>query len=338
MNAYYNENDPFAAAWLRELIGKGLIADGKVDERDIRDVSPNELDGYVQCHFFAGIGVWSYALRLAGWPDSQPVWTGSCPCPSFSAAGKGKGFDDPRHLWPDWARLIRECHPRTIFGEQVAAAVGHGWLDLVCGDLEAEGYAVAPAVLGAHSVGAPHIRQRLYFVAHSDAVRSGRTQRRSIAGDRPIAGNGSTGLSADAVCNRGFDRRGTGKERAAGDGWNTETERSAIQRKTEGLCDAGERGDTGSKGLPERISDRGIQCETMGAQERKAAECGGYTRGFWAGCDWWYGKDEKYRPIEPGLQPLAHGAAKRVGRLRGYGNAIVAPQAAEFIKAAMECI
>lgn len=89
---------------------------------------------------FAGGGFWSLALRWAGWPDDRPCWTGSCPCPSFSAAGKGAGFDDPRHLWPDWARLVREHRPPVVFGEQVAAAVGYGWLDLVQADMEAAAY------------------------------------------------------------------------------------------------------------------------------------------------------------------------------------------------------
>ena len=96
------------------------------------------------------------------------MWTGSCPCQPFSAAGKGLGDQDPRHLWPEWYRLIRECRPDTVFGEQVAGAIGHGWLDRVSADLEAEGYAVGASVLGAHSVGAPHLRQRLYFVADAE--------------------------------------------------------------------------------------------------------------------------------------------------------------------------
>jgi DNA (cytosine-5)-methyltransferase 1 len=79
MTAYYNEIDPFAAAWLRELIKAKHIAPGDVDERSIEDVVPSELMGYTQCHFFAGIGVWSHALRCAGWTDDRPIWTGSCP-------------------------------------------------------------------------------------------------------------------------------------------------------------------------------------------------------------------------------------------------------------------
>jgi DNA (cytosine-5)-methyltransferase 1 len=169
--AYFNEVDRDKAAWIRELQKAGVVADGEVDERSIEQVEPADLRGFTQCHFFAGIAVWSYALRLAGWPDSRPVWTGSCPCPSFSVAGEGKGFDDPRHLWPHWIRLIRQCRPSAVLGEQVDDAIAYGWLDLVQSDLEKEGYAVGKAVLNSRITCAEDERRRLYFMAHAGRER-----------------------------------------------------------------------------------------------------------------------------------------------------------------------
>lgn len=180
--AYYNENDPRAAAWLRELIKQGHIAAGDVDTRSIVDVTPNDLDGYTQCHFFAGIGGWSLALRYAGWPDSRPVWTGSCPCQPFSSAGEQAGFIDERHLWPAWFWLIRQRKPVRVYGEQVASAAGRAWFDFVSLDMEALGYAIGSHDLCAAGVGAPHIRQRLYWMADSDSARWGeRPERDAVA-------------------------------------------------------------------------------------------------------------------------------------------------------------
>lgn len=168
MTAYYNEIDEGAAAWLQNLIDAGLIAPGVIDTRSIEDVTPNDLKGFKQVHFFAGIGVWSYSLRLAGWPDDKPVWTGSCPCQPFSSAGKRKGLADKRHLWPEFFRLIRECRPGVVFGEQVASKDGLQWFDAVQTDLESADYAAAAIDLCAAGFGAPHIRQRLFWVANAD--------------------------------------------------------------------------------------------------------------------------------------------------------------------------
>ena len=171
MPAYYNEIDPYAADWLRNLIAAGHIAPGDVDERSIADVHADDLKGYTQCHFFAGIGGWSYAARLAGYPDDRELWTGSCPCQPFSVAGKGEGQADERHLWPAFFALISARRPDVVMGEQVAAAVGKDWLDGVHSDLEGIGYACGAAVVPACAVDAPHRRDRLWFVA--DAQRKG---------------------------------------------------------------------------------------------------------------------------------------------------------------------
>jgi len=138
--AYYNEIDPYAVEWLRTLIKEGHIAPGIVDDRSIEDVTPNDLEGFNQCHFFAGIGIWSLSLKQAGWPDEQPVWTGSCPCQPFSQAGKKVGFADQRHLWPALHWLIKQCQPDVIFGEQVPSKDGLSWFDVVQSDMEGEDY------------------------------------------------------------------------------------------------------------------------------------------------------------------------------------------------------
>lgn len=176
LTAYYNEIDPYAAQWLRNLISAGHIAPGDVDERSIVDVQADDLAGYQQCHFFAGIGGWSYAARLAGWPDDRPLWTGSCPCQPFSVASVNpdtvaRGQADDRHLMPELARLIGECSPDVVFGEQVANAIKWGWLDETFVSLEALGYACAAVVLPALAIGARHERKRICWVA--DAGREG---------------------------------------------------------------------------------------------------------------------------------------------------------------------
>ncbi len=329
--AYYNEVDSFAAAWLRELIKAELIAPGEVDERSIEDVQPDDLRGFTQCHFFAGIGVWSYALRLAGWPDNRPVWTGSCPCPSFSAAGKGSGFEDSRHLWPRWFSLIGESRPSVIFGEQADKAIGFGWLDLIQTDLEAAGYAVGATVLGAHSVGAPHIRQRLYFVA--DAKDTNGRRPRDEGNERrrtPEVGRSSVAdILGYAASNGSAARSPESEQRQKG---IAEISYHASRRESGGLADPS------SASGPEHEREQGLESrrETQTADPPKRHGFNrGPTNGFWRNCEWLYCRDGKYRPTKPGTPVLATGITNRVGKLRGFGNSIVAPVAQAFIESYM---
>jgi len=101
-------------------------------------------------------------------PTRPDVICGGFPCQPFSQAGNQQAQDDPRHLWPEMFRLIRECRPTWVVGENVAGLIRLG-LDEVLSDLANEGYATRTFNIPACAVGAPHLRQRLWIVAHSDS-------------------------------------------------------------------------------------------------------------------------------------------------------------------------
>lgn len=391
MAAYYNEIDPFAAQWLRNLIAGGHIAPGEVDERSIEDVTADDLRGFTQCHFFAGIGVWSHSLRLAGWPDDKPVWTGSCPCQPFSAAGKGDGFADERHLWPAFFHLISECRPQHVFGEQVAAGNANAWFDLVQADLEGMGYAFGLVPFTSAGIGAPHIRERAYWVANSNGCSSDRRgniredgrDEYSNSSDSCRLGNsdisGLEGLGGDDGA-AGWERQaGPATEAGVHDGMANATSEQHNQRNNSAderrwsrnpeqnrmgggigrMADTN--GGVSSHEWKQRNSEYGQPEKNGGALwwgaegiESKYCLPASSTlevNGFWRDADWLLCRDGKWRPVEPGTFPLVDGAtarlgrvepgvarvasSNRVGRLKGYGNAINAQAAAAFIRAYM---
>ncbi|WP_320741398.1 DNA cytosine methyltransferase [Enterobacter sp. 166D1] len=337
--AYYNEIDPFAAQWLRNLIAGGHIAPGEVDERSIEDVTPDDLRGFTQCHFFAGIGVWSHSLRLAGWPDDKPVWTGSCPCQPFSAAGKGDGFADERHLWPHLFHLISERRPQHVFGEQVASGNANAWFDLVQADLEGMGYAFGLVPFAAAGIGAPHIRERAYWVAHANSQIDDRR--------RDVRANGWDEHSDGSH----FNGMAYSNHRISDEGETICSGRDAVLHGSS-INRLGNTNVPRLEGLVRDDSAAGLE-----GQAGPATEAGVHMRplevnGFWRDADWLLCRDGKWRPVESGTFPLVDGAAarlgrvepwvarvassNRVGRLKGYGNAINAQAAAEFVRAYME--
>jgi len=294
---YYNEWDAPTAAWLRELIRQGHLPPGDVDERSITEVQPDEIRHYTQWHFFAGIGGWSLALRLAGWPDSRPVLTGSPPCQPFSSAGKQLGVADERHLAPAWLALVAALRPPVVFGEQVAAAAKKdNWLDDLLDALEAESYTTGAIVLSSCSVGAPHIRQRLWIAARladSDDTGSQGRERVPECADQFVARAGSV----------------------AG-----------------GMAESNSAGSQPGSAAPETTRYGNPAQSTSGADRHEPTSA---THSGWDSSDWLYCRDGKWRPVEPGLKPLADGVPARVVRLRGYGNAIVPQVAVEVIRELM---
>jgi DNA (cytosine-5)-methyltransferase 1 len=324
---YYNDNDSFSVKWLKALIAEGLIPEGDVDDRSITEIKPSELDGYTQCHFFAGIGGWPYALRLSGWPEDMPVWTGSCPCQPFSVAGQGKGIKDERHLWPAFRWLIAQKRPATIFGEQVASSDGREWLSGVRLDLETMGYEVGAADLCAAGVGAPHIRQRLFWVADSKHA-----QRRpsNTAGNQHNRKNTGREKKAGRPTACGTIDHGLGITNSARPQQGSKTAKGTRHRySSKPAC-------FWSNSIPipcadgkwRRVPGRVADSTSKGLEGTTGAVLQGRGRG-----STWDSSEEHHLEIEPLLFPLADGLPNRVGALRGAGNAIVPQVAAEFIKA-----
>lgn len=310
----YNDNDRHVCDWLRNLIDAGYLPDGDVDERSILDLEPDDCRPVT--HFFAGIGGWPLALSWAGW--TGPVWTASCPCQPFSTAGKRKGTDDERHLWPALFRLIAERRPPVVFGEQVASRDGREWLAGVRADLEGVGYAVGAADLPAASVGAPHRRQRLWWVADANEARR----------------EGRNGPSESGTPTRKRSRQ----INPGGDGGLGDTERDGGRREVQERGSEGGAADRRTGEVRDRLGDtdeHGPQGRGLDAGEHAR------QRPAWSSESHVLCREpgrEVLRRVEPGTFPLADGVPGRVGRLRAYGNAIVPQVAARFVMAYMEAV
>jgi DNA (cytosine-5)-methyltransferase 1 len=332
---YYNEIDRDAARWLRNLMDAGLIPKGEVDERSIKNVNATDLVGFRTVHLFAGVGGWPLALRLAGWTDRRPIWSGSCPCQPFSAAGKQESQEDERHLWPDMFRLIAECRPPIVIGEQVDGAIGHGWLDGVQSDMEAEDYAFGAAVLPAASYDSPTRRYRLWWMAESKGER--------------------------------FDRGKTAEESKRRHGFEGNCVASKLADADQSIFRGQPR--TGEQPVDESNRVVGVAPGiTYGASASGEISAGRREPGIssgWSEYDLLLCRDGKTRRVESGTFPLAARISRDVGpllaeleklgldpkssrriirearrnrivRLKGYGNSIVPQVAAVFIRAFME--
>ena len=344
---YYNEFDPYAAQWLRNLIAAGHLPEGDVDERSIVDVAADDLVGYRQCHFFAGIGGWSLAASLAGWPDNREIWTGSPPCQPFSVAGKQRGTDDERHLWPHLFRLLRARRPAVLMGEQVAAAVGKDWLDGVFADLEGIGYACGAVVVPACAVNAPHRRDRLWFVGHAKREgleglpRHDGAARGWTLADRPVT---ATSGGGDVEHAQGIGRREGraepelrgGRSTASGAGVScgdvADSDSGRLEEQPERDGEPLKRGQpaprgmdaVGSRACDGALADAECQRREMAVLAVRAGDPAdrewkaGFTgvRGAWDGASWVIGHDGKARRVEPGIRLLVDRSPAVLDRLR----------------------
>lgn len=332
--AFYNDNDAYAARWLANLVSAGYLSSGDVDARSILDIDPADLAGYSQCHFFAGIGGWPLALALAGWPEDREVWTGSCPCQPLSSAGQRRGHADERHLWPAFQRLIAQRRPATVFGEQVASKDGREWLAGVRADLEHLGYAVGAADLPAAGVGAPHIRQRLFWVAHAERGDERGERRRQLL--RPAENPQALGGGASAQLERGSNPGGVADAQHA--------ERRTQQQHRDDVLDGNDARRQETHGQPGACGEvRGLgnsrepRLEERRGNGQLPQSAGGTPEGQaalgtnpWSDAVWLPCLDGKARRTQPGLFPLAPRLPESLGRLRAIENEVLSYATSEI--------
>ena len=259
----------------------------------------------------------TYEKLRADGIDKIDIITGGYPCQPFSVAGNKKGEQDPRHLWPEYFRLVKECRPTWVIGENVGGHIKLG-LDTVLKDLESEGYSTRTFSISAASIGANHKRERVWIVAHSTTHRSFNESKRNF---------GSLGEESKEK-ERGRDQSTIRTETCDSEMANSSSERLERHRREYELREDSE------EGKVSRSSEDVANSERIGQQgSRKPIGSGntetdsnGKTSGFNHGSE----GEEGWWDVEPNVGRVAHGISNRVDRLKSLGNSLI-PQIPYYI-------
>jgi DNA (cytosine-5)-methyltransferase 1 len=249
--------------------------------------------------------------------DTVDLIAGGFPCQPVSQAGRRKGQNDERWLWPEFARIVGELRPRWVLAENVPALASKGLADVLA-DLATLGYDAEWELVSAASVGAPHLRERIFIVAYPNSERPterGVHEGEGEQGVPDLAGSGGLGAGSSGQGNLGEHSRLSGPAR--GDVEDADGRTVESRRRGRGAPEASERATAEDVADAEELAKRaGLREDEPTALRWRRPGDGGSPGGYWT--------------PEPDVGRVAHGVPNRLDRLRALGNGVV-PQVAEYV-------
>ena len=292
----------------------------------------------------------TYEKLKADGIGSIDIITGGYPCQPFSQAGRKKGEQDPRHLWPEYLRLIKECRPSFVIGENVSGHLKLG-LDSVLADLESEGYATRTFSISAASIGANHKRERVWIVANANGSgnkpeKSGSpgkkneketgnrqndsTTRFPDGTDSAIAKQGSETKMESMENTRRSLRQGTfirekneietEKENADLTQRSSEASEFDVADAIKGNVEAGRER---QREIREGHQEERFPGDASSGSEDMADTQGVYVQGQHDGQGQRQPWGESWWAVEPDVGRVDHGVPRRVDRLKALGNSLI---------------
>ena len=287
---------------------------------------------------FPGIPIHGDIKKLKGTDfGAVDIITGGYPCQPFSVAGRQKGVEDPRHLWPEYFRIIKESRPAWVIGENVSGHLKLG-LDSVLKDLESEGYSARTFSISASSIGANHQRERIWIVAHSECNEHQHTLKKVNGKEKEVPRkhwkeNGSARKSVGADPIRETDNTDVA-DTVEGD---AQARRERQREIRQGHQEEGFSGDASSSSetLPnsKKLRNGGRNSQECGTEQRELQQKEQKRSSLWSETERrssLFRENENWWSVEPDVGRVAHGVPSRVDRLKSLGNSLI-PQIPYYI-------